>query len=308
MKTRSLQKTVRTMINMRYLYLMFLPVLVYYILFHYMPMYGITLAFKDFRISEGINGSPWVGLKNFQTIFAGYDFYKVLKNTVIISVLKIVCGFPFPIIFALLLNELQSRKYKSVIQTISYLPYLMSWVILGSIIIEILSPSRGMINYIITSLGGESIYFMTKAEYFRSILVISGIWHSVGWNAVIYLAAIAGIDVEQYQSARIDGAGRFQMARYITLPSILPTIAVMLILSMGGILSAGFDQIFNLYNASVYKVADVIDTYVYRMGLANFQYSISTAVNVFKNFVGLILTLAANLFIKKLSSGDYGIW
>ncbi len=306
--TPSLKKPLRSLYNMRYMYLMFLPVLLYFILFHYVPMYGITLAFKDFKINEGILGSPWVGLANFRAVFAGNDFYNVMGNTLVISVLKIVCGFPFPILFALLLNEISSKRYKSLVQTVSYLPYLMSWVILGAIVLELLSPSRGVFNYIITLFGGDPVYFVTRPDHFRGILVISSVWQSVGWNSVIYLAAIAGIDAEQYESAYIDGAGRYQLARYITLPSILPTVAVMFILSLGGILNAGFDQVFNLYNPSVYNVSDIVDTYVYRMGLANFQYSISTAVNVFKNVIGFALTLASNFIIRAMSRGEYGIW
>ena len=302
------KKTMRTVVAMKAYYLMFLPVLLYFVIFHYLPMYGITLAFKEFRINLGILGSPWVGFENFKTIMSGPDIGRVLYNTVVISFLKVVVAFPIPIIFALLINELRHKRFKVTIQTISYLPYFMSWVILGSFVIEILSPSRGVINYIITLFGGETIYFMSKPEYFKMIAFVSYVWQSVGWNSVVYLAAIAGIDSEQYESAHVDGANRYQLARYITLPSLKPTILVLFILGLGGILNAGFDQVLNLYNPAIISKSDILDTYIYRMGIESFQYSISTAVSVFKNVVGLIMVLSANMVVKKMTHGEQGIW
>jgi putative aldouronate transport system permease protein len=271
-------------------------------------MYGVTLAFKDFSISKGILGSPWVGFKHFQKLFAGYDFYQILSNTLRISILKILIGFPVPIILALLLNEIYKKNFKKVVQTISYLPHFISWVILGGLIIEMLSPSRGVVNYILTLFGTKPIYFLTSPEWFVPIVIITHVWQSAGWSSVIYLAAIAGIDAEQYESAYIDGATRYQRVKYITVPSIMPTIAILFILGLGNILNAGFDQIFNLYNPSIYSVADIFDTYVYRTGLANMQYSFTTAIGLFKNGIGMILILGANYLVKRFGNKDYGVW
>ncbi len=304
----NLKKRLKSFAKMKYYYLLLAPVIIYFVIFHYVPMYGITLAFKDFSIREGIIGSPWIGLKNFNKLFSGYDFYEILNNTLRISLGKIIFGFPAPIIFALMLNEIYRRGFKRVIQTISYLPHFISWVILGGIIMELLSPTRGAVNYILTLFGAEPIYFLATPKYFRPVVIVTAIWQNVGWNSVIYLAAIAGISTEQYESAYMDGANRFQTAIHITLPSIMPTIVILFILGLGNVLNAGFDQIFNLYNSSVYSVADIFDTYVYRMGLANMKYSFSTAVGLFKNVVGLVLILGTNFIVKKLGDGEYGIW
>lgn len=308
MRENRVVKYFKTMVKMRYYYLLFLPVFIYFIVFHYAPMYGVTLAFKDFSISKGILGSPWVGFKHFQKLFAGYDFYQILSNTLRISILKILIGFPVPIILALLLNEIYKKNFKKVVQTISYLPHFISWVILGGLIIEMLSPSRGVVNYILTLFGTKPIYFLTSPEWFVPIVIITHVWQSAGWSSVIYLAAIAGIDAEQYESAYIDGATRYQRVKYITVPSIMPTIAILFILGLGNILNAGFDQIFNLYNPSIYSVADIFDTYVYRTGLANMQYSFTTAIGLFKNGIGMILILGANYLVKRFGNKDYGVW
>jgi len=301
-------KKVSIVKKMYFYYLLLLPVIAYFILFHYIPMYGVQLAFKDYRILDGIAGSPWVGLKHFIRLFTGPFFGQILSNTLIISFYRIVFGFFAPIVFALLLNEITNIWLKRITQTISYLPYFISWVILGGIMIEMLSPSRGVVNYVITLFGGEPIYFLTEPKYFVSILIISGIWQSVGWSSIIYLAAISSIDAEQYDSAYIDGANRFHMMLYITLPSIKSIIIILFILGFGGVLSSGFDQIFNLYNAAVLSVADVIDTYVYRVGLNDMQYSYSTAVGLFKNVVGFILVILCNFIVKKISEDENGIW
>lgn len=294
--------------NMRHYYVLLLPVVVYFAIFHYWPMYGVQIAFKDYTFAGGIMGSPWVGFKHFQRMFTTVAFMDSVRNTIILSLMRLVIAFPAPIIFALLLNELRSMKFKRTVQTISYLPYFISWVILGGILREVLSPSRGIINYIIQLFGGQPVHFLAETSWFRWILVISGIWQSVGYGAIIYLAAIAGIPTEQYEAARIDGANRLQMALRITLPSLAPTIVIMFIMALGGILNGGFDQVFNLTNAAVTKVADIIDTYVYRAGLVDFQYSFSAAVGLFKNVIGFVLVLGSDRIIRKISGGEYGLW
>jgi putative aldouronate transport system permease protein len=292
----------------RYYYILLLPALVYFIIFRYVPIYGLTLAFKDFKLSEGILASPWVGLLHFQRIFSSSVFKYVLKNTIIISLYRIIFAFPAPILFAIMLNEIRSIVFKRVIQSVSYLPYFISWVILAGIIIEMLSPQRGIVNHLIVLMGGKPIYFLTEPAYFRFILISTGIWQSVGWGSVIYLAAISGIDTQMLDAARIDGCTRLKMIRYITLPSIQPVIITLFVLGLGDILNAGFDQIFNLYNPLVYTVGDIIDTYVYRVGIVGAQYSFSTAVGLFKNVVGFALVVAANSSIKWMGNPEHSLW
>lgn len=288
------------------LFLLLAPVLIWYTVFHYGPMYGIQLAFKDFYVMKGIADSPWVGLKHFHYMFAmSPDFWKIIKNTLVISFYQIVFGFPAPIILALLFNEVRLTVFKKVAQTISYLPHFLSWIVLGGIMINLLSPESGVVNYFIKELGFKPIYFLGDESWFRFTLVVSAIWKEVGWGMIIYLAALAGIDQQLYEAAVIDGANRWKQTLHITIPSILPVITILLILRVGHILDAGFDQIFTLYTPAVYDVADVLDTYVYRVGLQNAQYSLTTAVGIFKNVVALILVLSANYIVKKL--GQEGI-
>jgi putative aldouronate transport system permease protein len=290
----------------KYLFLMLAPVLIWYAIFHYGPMYGIQLAFKDFRIMKGIWESPWVGFKYFHYIFVmSPDFGKIMWNTIVISFLQIVFGFPAPIILALLFNEIRFPWFKKITQTISYLPHFLSWVIIGGILITLLSPSHGIVNYFITMFGHKPIYFLGEEDWFRFTLIVSGIWKEVGWGMIIYLAALAGVDSQLYEAAVIDGANRWKQTWHITLPSILPVITILLILRVGGIMDAGFDQIFNLYSPAVYGVADVLDTYVYRMGLMNAQFSLTTAIGLFKNVVALFLVLSTNYIVKKL--GQEGV-
>lgn len=287
-------------------YLMAAPALIGFFIFDYLPMYGIILAFKDYRFVDGIIGSPWVGLQHFEQFFSDIFFWRILKNTLIISSLHIVFGFPAPIILALLFNELANRRFKMAVQTISYLPHFMSWVILAGIMVEVLSPARGALNYLITLFGGKPIYFLADTDYFVGVLVASHVWQSIGWGSVVYLAGIAGINQDQFESAKIDGATRLQQMRFITIPSLVPIMTILFILSIGGIMNAGFNQIFNLYSPAVYSVADVIDTYVYRVGLIETKYGFSTAVGLFKNVIGLILVLGTNYIVKRFN--EYGIW
>lgn len=288
----------------KYLMLLLLPVLAYYAVFHYGPMYGVIIAFKDFYPARGILGSAWVGLEHFQRLFTGLYFLPVLKNTLLISFYKLIFGFPAPIILCLLLNEIRRAGFKKAVQSISYLPHFISWVVLAGIVIEVLSPSRGFFNYIIGLLGGEPIFFVADERWFRTVLVGSSIWREVGWQSIIYLAAVTGIDPELYDVADLDGAGRFRKIWNITLPSIAPIIVIMLIFASGSIINDDFDQIYNLLNTKVMAVGDVISTYTYREGLQQMNYSYATAVGLFKNTVALLLVTLTNLLARKLSGSS----
>lgn len=289
------------LVKYRQYYLILLPVLLFFAVFSYGPMYGVIIAFKDFNMSKGIIESPWADpvFKYFIRAFKSEIFTRALWNTVVISFLKIILAFPIPIIFAILIDELPRKRFAKTVQTISYLPYFISWVVLGGIIRSLLSPSTGAINYIIEMFGATPIHFLGEANMFRGIIFLSYIWQSVGYGSVVYLAAIAGIDQEQYEAARIDGASRFQSILKVTVPNILPVIIIMFIMNLGNILNAGFDQIFNLYSPMTYQKGDIIDTYVYRVGLVDFEYSYSTAVGLFKNIIGLTLVLATNFMARK---------
>ena len=290
----------------RYLFYMLIPVLAFYIIFHYGPMYGIVIAFKDFYPLRGILGSPWVGLKHFHEVFSGLFFWDVFRNTIIISSYKLIFGFPAPIILALLINEVRHMGFKKTIQTVTYLPHFISWVVLAGIFIEFLSPSRGPINVILQSMGQKPVYFLGDPRLFRGVIVSTSIWKEIGWGTIIYLAAMSGVDPELYDVAELDGAGRFQKMWNITLPSILPVIVIMLIFSAGSIINDDFDQIFNLLNNSVMQVGDVISTYVYREGLTKMNYSYATAVGLFKNIISFALVLLTNSIARKTS--EYSIW
>lgn len=291
----------------RILFLMLLPGLIILLVFKYAPMYGILLAFKKYNIRAGILGSEWVGLKYFQQMFRTPQFLQVFRNTMIISASNYLVQLPVPIIFALLLNEVKGVRYKKWIQTVSYLPHFISWVVLGGIFIQIFSLD-GIVNGFRGLFGLEPIIYMADPKYFRKIIVGTYVWKTFGWSSVIYFAALAGIDPSLYEAATIDGASRFQKALYISLPSIAGTIVVLSILNLGKILGVGFDQVFNMYNSSVYQVADIIDTYVYRQGLEGFNYSYGTAVNLFKSIISMVLIVSTNTVAKKLTNGEQGLW
>lgn len=293
--------------NMRAYYMLLLPFLVLIIIFAYFPMYGLTLAFKDFRVIDGIMGSPWAGLKYFKQLFSGFSFKEVLGNTITISLMHIVVGWPIPIILAIFICEIKNQRVRKTFQVISYLPHFISWVIAASLIEEMLSLS-GPLNSIIQSLGGEATYFMADSRYFRWVLVLTGIWKGCGWSAIIYIAAIMGIDQEQYEAARIDGARKMQEIWHITLPGIRSTIITLFIMKIGGLLADNFDQVYNLYSPSVYSVADVIGTYTYRQGIIDNNYSYATAAGLFQNVVGFILVIISNFMVDRLSSGEEGLW
>lgn len=297
---------IRQVIKYRNILYFLIPGFIAMFVFNYMPMYGVIIAFKDYKMLDGIMASPWVGLEHFEKLFSGQDFYKVLWNTVRISFLKLICGFPAPILFALLLNEVKNSKFKKLVQTCSYLPHFFSWVVLSGIMLALFS-STGPINLLLGKMGMESVNFMGDPTAFIWFVVISSVWQGLGWGSIVYLAAISGVDETLYEAASIDGAGRFRKMVSITLPSILPTVVTVFIMNMGGVLNAGFDQIYNMYNPMVFESADIIDTYVYRRMQA-YDYSFGTAVGLFKSVVGLLMVVLANWTIGKLTDGEQGVW
>lgn len=288
------------------LYLIMIPGIVYFLAFKYAPMWGVVIAFQDYSVFAGIRDSDWVGLKHFTDMFHDSDFFNIFKNTLLISLYKLVWGFPGPIILALLLNEVRHMSYKRLIQTLAYLPHFLSWIIVAGILNNILSPSTGIVNEVLGWFGIEPIFFLADPGWFRTVLVSSDIWKEIGWGAIVYLAALAGIDPQLYEAATVDGANKWHQLRHITLPALLPTVVILFILRLGHVLDVGFEQIFVLYNPMVYGVADVIETYVYRVGLTQAQFSFSTAVGLFKSVIGLFLVVASNKLAKKL--GHDGIW
>jgi putative aldouronate transport system permease protein len=283
---------------------MILPGLVFFIVFKYVPLTGSIIAFQDYNVFKGVFGSPFVGLKHFEALFSYPEFYRVLRNTLLISVYQLLFGFPAPIVLALLLNEVRKMAFKRTVQTILYLPHFLSWVVVGGMVINFLSPSTGLVNEALEWLGFERVYFMQEPAYFRSIVVSSGIWKEVGWNTIIYLAALAGINPELYEAAEVDGAGKFRQALSITIPSILPTVMVLLLLNIGHILDLGFEQIYMLLNPLVREVGEVFDTYIYRVGLLGAQYSYTTAIGIFKSVVGFVLIIGANWLSKKTTGNS----
>lgn len=291
----------REMYRHRAYYLIILPALICLVVVKYVPMAGIVLAFKNFSITGGIWGSEWAGLKYFERMLQSADFLRVFRNTVVISLLKLATVFPAPILFALMLNEVFDVRLKKSFQTISYLPHFISWVVAGGLFHSFLA-FEGPVNYVLEVLGRPRVVFMKDPFFFLASVVVTGIWKTVGWGSIIYLAAIAGIDPQLYDAAQIDGAGRVQRIRHVTLPAILPVIVVLFLLRIGETFDAGFDQIFNLYSPIVYSVGDIIDTYVYRQGLVNFQFSYTTAVGVSKNVLGLLLLLIVNYVIRRLGA------
>lgn len=272
------------------LHLMILPGLILVLIFSYVPMGGLIIAFQKFIPSKGMFGNQkWIGFDNFSYVFSLPGFTRAMMNTIIIAAWKIVLGLVVPIVFALLLNEVKGRRFKKVVQTIVYLPYFMSWVILGGIFRDMLSPGEGIINQIITAFGGKSIFFLGDNRYFRGTMIVTDIWKNFGYGAIVYLAAILGIDTQLYEAAQIDGANRWQQTWHVTLPGMKMIIVLMMVLSLGNVLNAGFDQIFNMYSTSVYQTGDIIDTFVYRLGLLDAQYGPATAVGLFKSVISTLL-------------------
>lgn len=295
----------RTVLKGRYVLLLLLPGLVYYVVFHYLPMYGVVIAFQDFRVTRGILRSPWVGLKWFIQFFRNPDFPNLIRNTLAINVIGLVLGFPAPIILAVMLTEVKNEGFKRTVQTVSYLPHFISTVIIAGMVVNFLSPRSGIVNILLNSLLGiKPIHFMAKPEYFWWIYTAMNIWKGVGWGSIIYIAAISGIDPCLYEAAIVDGAGRFGRIRHVTIPGILPTIAILLILSIGRMLDVGAESIILLYNPVVYETADVISTFVYRRGLLGGDHSFATAVSLFNSAVNLLLLIGANRLSRKITGSS----
>ncbi|KRF44204.1 sugar ABC transporter permease [Paenibacillus sp. Soil787] len=286
------------------LYFLCLPALIYIILFDYVPMYGIQLAFKDFMISKGIWGSPWVGFKHFERFFESYQFMAVLKNTLGVSVYELVAGFPIPIILALLLNQVRSQRFKKIVQTVTYAPHFISVVVLSSMLIIFLSPSIGVVNNIITAFGGEKINFMARPDLWKSIFVWSGIWQNAGWGTIIYIAALSSISPELYEAAKVDGASKFQIIRHVDIPGISQTMVILFILGIGHVMNVGFQKAYLLQNALNIDASEVISTYVYKIGIEGNQFSYSTAIGLFSTVINIILLVSANRIAKKLSGSS----
>ncbi len=287
------------------LYIMVLPVVIFYLMFHYMPMYGAIIAFKNFKPQLGIWGSQWVGFKHFIDFFKGYSFLNILGNTLRISLSTLIFGFPAPIILALLLNELKNARFAKIVQNFTYMPHFISLVVICGLIRNFTSDT-GVVSYLLSFFGGEPKSLLNYPSYFVPIYVISNIWQEVGWGSIIYLAALTNVDASLYEAAVIDGANKWKQLVHITIPSIMPTIVTMLIMRSGNILNVGFEKILLLYNASTLDVADVISTYVYRKGLLDLSWSFSTAVGLFNSIVNFIFLVSMNTISKKVN--DVGLW
>ncbi len=285
---------------------MFLPVLVFFLVFHYAPMYGVQIAFKKFSAVRGIVGSPWRGLYYFQQFFDSYLFGELIGNTLGLSLYSLAVGFPTPILLALMMNELRSERVKRVVQTITYAPHFISMVVMCSMIILFLSPSSGVLNRIIEILGGQSVYFMGKPEYFKTIYVLSGVWQNTGWSSIIYMAALSGIDPQLHEAATIDGASRLQRVWHINLPGILPTAVILLIMNCGSLMSIGFEKAFLLMNDLNRAAAEIISTFVYQRGLIDRNYSSAAAIGLFNSAINLVLLLGVNAIARRIS--DTSLW
>ena len=289
----------------KYVYLMILPVIAFFIIFSYWPMYGVIIAFKDYSPGKGIWGSNWVGLKNFKDFFSSYYVGRLIRNTILINIYDLIWGFPAPIILALLINEVNNKLFKRTIQTISYLPHFISLVVVCGIIIDF-TASDGLITTILSYFGIKPTNLLMRPELFRTIYISSGIWQGVGWGSIIYLAALSGIDPNLYEAATIDGAGRWKQALHVTLPGIAPTIIILFILRLGSMMSVGYEKIILLYNSTTYETADVISSFVYRKGLQESNYSYSTAVGLFNSIINFMLIIIANTISRKVS--ETSLW
>lgn len=287
------------------LYVFLLPALIYFVIFHYIPMYGVQIAFKDFYANLGIVGSPWVGFEHFKRFFSSYYFGRLLKNTIALNIYGLLL-FPLPIIFALMLNELENGSFKKWVQTLTYAPHFISTVVVVGMIVAFLDPTKGIVNHVIVRLGGEPISFLTSPEWFRHIFVWSGQWQSLGWGTIIYLAALAGVSPELHEAAVVDGATRFQRIIHINIPSILPTVIVLFILNIGSFMAIGFEKVLLLQNSLNAETSDVIQTFVYETGLLEGQYSFAAAVGLFQSIINITLLVTANKIARTVS--DSSLW
>ncbi|MBE7031190.1 MAG: sugar ABC transporter permease [Ruminococcaceae bacterium] len=288
------------------LYLLVAPVIIWFIVFSYIPMTGIVMAFKDYAPARGIFGSPFVGLKHFEMFFGSYYFGRLLRNTLTLSISYMVTSFPAAILFALLINEIGNLTFKKTVQTITYMPHFISMVVLCGMVREFIAPN-GIVNDLIAAFGGERADLLSVPSAFPPIYVLSGLWQQMGWNSIIYLAALQGVDQELYESAYLDGAGKLRQTISITIPCIMPTIVIMFILGLGGIMNVGYEKIILLYNPTIYETADIISSFVYRKGLFDMQYSFSTAVGLFNSLTTCVLVITANTITRKLDS-SMGLW
>lgn len=296
----------RQIFQSRHLLILLLPCIIYFILFHYVPMWGVLIAFKDFKAFLGFTGSKWVGLKYFKLFLGSRDIVPILRNTFLIGFYTIMWGFPMPLIFALVLNEVYNTRVKKVVQTVSYMPHFLSTVVVVGMIQLLLSPTNGVVNHIIGKFGHNKINFLQTSKYFRTIYVASGIWQETGWGAIVYMAALSGIDPQLYEASSIDGAGKFRQLISITLPSIAPTVITLLLLRMGRVLSVGFEKVYLLQNPTIYSVSDVISTYVYRQGMSSGNFSYGTAVGLFNTLINLIFLVGSNYLARNLS--ETSLW
>lgn len=287
------------------LYLMALPAIMYFVVYCYAPMAGLYIAFSDYKFTSGIFSGDFVGFEWFIRFFQGPYFVRLLRNTLLLSLETLIWGFPMPILFALVINEIRSKPFKRVAQTVTYLPHFISIVVICGLVVDFTSLD-GLINTIITACGGQPIAFLTKPEWFRTVYVTSEIWQTFGWNSVIFLAALSGIDTQQFEAARLDGASRWQQMIYISLPSIMPTIVTVLLMRVGHLMSLGFEKVFNLYSPATYETADIIATYVYRQGILSANYSSAAAIGLFNSVINLILVVMMNKVSRKLS--ETSLW
>lgn len=288
------------------LYLFLIPALIYFAVFCYGPMYGVQLAFKDYNAVAGITGSPWVGMQNFNRFFNSYQFKQLLGNTVILSLYQLIVSFPIPIILALALNQVRNEKYKKVVQTVTYAPHFISIVVLVGMLNIFFSTRGGVVNQFVEAMGNDPILFMGQEKYFRHLYVWSGVWQSMGWSAIIYLAALAGVSPELHEAAIMDGASKLKRVWHIDLPTIMPTIVILLVLNFGQVMSVGFEKAFLMQNSLNIGTSEIISTYVYKVGLLNAQYGFSTAVGLFNSVINCTLLVVVNKVAKKL--GQSGLW
>jgi len=299
-------KILKEVWKQKYLHLLALPGVIYYIIFHYIPMYGVIIAFQDYNIGKGVLHSEWVGLKHFINFVNNPFFWRLIRNTILINVYQIIFVFPIPIVFALFLNEIRQQLYKKFVQTVSYLPHFISLPAIIGMLAMYLSPTDGIVNKILSKFGIEPIYFLAQPEWFRTIYIVSDIWQHTGWSAIIYIAALSQVNPELYESAIIDGANRIQLMKYISIPSILPTITIMFLLKVGHIMSLGAEKVLLLQSPLNYETSDVISTYVYRRGLIYGEYSYTTAIGIFNSVINLVILLIANKISQKVS--ETSLW
>ncbi|GAA3401622.1 ABC transporter permease [Paenibacillus hodogayensis] len=288
------------------LYVLIAPVVAYFLIFEYYPMYGVQIAFKNFIAAKGIWGSDWVGFMHFQRFFDSYYFWRLIKNTLGISFYSLAVGFPVPLLLALMINEVGSKRFKQFVQTVTYAPHFLSTVVLVGMILMFLNPKTGMVNHLIQFFGGTPIDFMIKSEWFKSIYVLSGVWQNMGWSSIIYLAALAGIDPTLHEAARVDGATRLQRIWHVNLPGIMPTVVILLILNVGQLMGVGFEKIYLMQNDLNKTSSDVISTYVYTSGIVGAQYSFSAAIGLFNSVINFILLITVNYIARKIN--DTSLW